>query len=632
VSAELPAWVRELDITLPVFPQILITGNVRDVYLLPPTEEECAGEGAQVVPYSLVDVIERVCRSRGYGALGVHDVVNDIFAAWKLRDDAAGFPPGLLEMAAEDARGAAAGTQAGQDQTSLLERLRRIVADVVRHRGAPIGLVFPYAARVGLTDPEHDDRGGRFFALVEALADTAEQVPGPYPVMPYNTIFWVAERQEQMPPEFPVGNRSIRVIAIPDPPVEQRVAAAGHAVAGLVGAEGDAADAAAGTLAWETHGMRNREVLAIGRMALDRNTPADRLREAARLYRVGVVENPWAADTLRDKIANGEVYLNERVLGQRQAVSKTIDIFKRSATGLTGAQAASSPNRPRGVLFLSGPTGVGKTELAKGIATLIFGADARPVRFDMSEFGEEHARDRLIGAPPGYVGYDAGGELTNAVRANPMRVLLFDEIDKAHPRLFDLFLQILEDGRLTDGRGATVYFTECLLVFTSNLGVMARQPDGTERRLSRHDDPEDVRRVLRQAFNTFFDTKIGRPELRNRFGDSFIAMDFIQPETVPDILALSLRSVTAQVADVHAACLSVSEQACAVLRQLAISNLDHGGRGVGNAVEAALVNPLAAELFNSPALPAESITVKAIEPNESGWRIEVNRCPGQASL
>ena len=159
-----------------------------------------------------------------------------------------------------------------------------------------------------------------------------------------------------------------------------------------------------------------------------RRRPTDQYAEAARLLRVGVTDDPWAADVLREKIRNAEDYLNQRVLGQQRAVAKTMDVLYRSAVGLNGAHLSSSPNRPRGVLFLAGPTGVGKTELAKGIASLVLGGDAQPLRFDMSEFRADEAHQRLIGAPPGYVGYDAGGELTNAVRANPVCILLFDEM------------------------------------------------------------------------------------------------------------------------------------------------------------------------------------------------------------
>jgi ATP-dependent Clp protease ATP-binding subunit ClpA len=156
-----------------------------------------------------------------------------------------------------------------------------------------------------------------------------------------------------------------------------------------------------------------------------------------------------------------------------------LDILKRTSIGLTGAQSRGLSARPRGVLFFAGPTGVGKTEMAKSIAEIVFGDESAYLRFDMSEFSAEHSGDRLIGAPPGYVGYDQGGELTNAMREQPFRVVLFDEIEKAHNRILDKFLQVLEDGRLTDGRGDTVYFSESLIIFTSNAGVSRKLPDGT---------------------------------------------------------------------------------------------------------------------------------------------------------
>jgi hypothetical protein len=628
VSPESPAWVRELELALPVYPQVLLVGNVRDQYLLP------VEGAADPAPYDITGVIESVCRRHGYAGLARHDLIGRSLALLPIQDDLE-YPPTVLAMAEADTRTPPPRSDRGEEAVPYLARLRELLVEVVRQRGPAIGLVFPYAARVG-ADPD-DPTGASLFSVVEALGHTARPVPdrtGKRPVMPYNTVFWIAERQEQLPPAFPADSRRLRVIAVPDPPLDQRRSAARFALrriaAAAPGGPPDAAEMAeaANVLASLTHGMHNVETLAIGRLAQHQGLPVHRLEDAARLYRVGVVDNPWAEAALLEKIKGGADYLNARVLGQPRAVRKTIEIFQRSATGLTGAQTSSSPNRPRGVLFLSGPTGVGKTELAKGIATLILGDDARPLRFDMSEFAEEHARDRLIGAPPGYVGHDAGGELTNAVRANPMSVLLFDEIDKAHPRLFDLFLQILEDGRLTDGRGATVYFTESVLVFTSNLGVTGKTPEGLPHRLSFRDEPAAVRDALRKAFDAFFDEAIKRPELRNRFGDNFIAMDFIQRETVPKILDKALAAVAERVLDRHGARLVVEDDAYEVLRLAAEFNLDHGGRGVLNAVEAALVNPLSAELFEVPAGPGEVIAVKDVVQEDDAWRIEVGRCRG----
>jgi len=134
-------------------------------------------------------------------------------------------------------------------------------------------------------------------------------------------------------------------------------------------------------------------------------------------------------------------------------------------------QHSSESSKPRGILFLAGPTGTGKTEIVKAIAEALFEDEKTLIRFDMSEYTAEHSDQKLFGAPPGYVGYDNGGQLTNAVKNNPFSILLFDEIEKAHPNIMDKFLQILEDGRMTDGQGNTVYFSETLIFFTSNVGI-----------------------------------------------------------------------------------------------------------------------------------------------------------------
>ncbi|TDC70796.1 AAA family ATPase [Actinomadura sp. GC306] len=632
MTAAVPAWVRELEMAVPVYPQVLLTGNVRDRYMLP-------GRDGRPQPHNLLQVVRHTCQAQGFGAFLWHDMVRQRILSEQF--DASVRLPEVLNF--PDARPGDAPPGGGDepaDPMNQLQRLRDILVALVLNRGPAIGALFPYAPAVGGGDP-NDPEARTLLWLVEALAHVAAPVPpsaSKAAVTPHNTIFWVAERPEQLPRGFPVDNRRLRVISVPEPSRDERRALARRIVRNLSGVEpedqGGTLLEAVDTLTSATHGMRNVEALAIERLARLRGLPAERLDDAARLYRVGVVDNPWASAALREKIIGsadrpgGEAYLNSRVIGQPDAVRQAVQVITRSATGLTGAQTGSSPNRPRGVLFLSGPTGVGKTELAKGIAQLIIGDDAEPIRFDMSEFAGEHARDRLIGAPPGYVGHDTGGELTNAVRANPMSVLLFDEIDKAHPRLFDLFLQILEDGRLTDGRGATVFFTETVLIFTSNLGIRGKGPSGEIVELSPQTDRAAVQKTLRAAFNEFFDKQIGRPELRNRFGGNFIAMNFIQPEHVPGILDRALGSVIERVRRVHDAELEVGDDAYETLRGHAVGQLDHGGRGVLNLVESALVNPLSVKLFEVPATPGETITVVKIDQDGEHWKLGVDRCPG----
>src|SRR5207302_3554931 len=176
----------------------------------------------------------------------------------------------------------------------------------------------------------------------------------------------------------------------------------------------------------------------------------------------------------REKLIKMEERLHERVVGQDEAVRLVSDAISRSRSGL------ADPNRPYGSFLFLGPTGVGKTELTKALAAFLFDSEDHLIRSDMSEYMEKHSVSRLIGAPPGYVGYDEGGSLTEAVRRRPYQVILFDEVEKAHPDVFNVLLQVLDDGRLTDGQGRTVDFRNTLIVLTSNLGseYLASLPEG----------------------------------------------------------------------------------------------------------------------------------------------------------
>ena len=213
------------------------------------------------------------------------------------------------------------------------------------------------------------------------------------------------------------------------------------------------------------------------------------------------------------KLLRMEDELGKRVVGQTKAVQAVSDAVRRSRAGV------ADPNRPTGSFMFLGPTGVGKTELAKALAEFLFDDERAMVRIDMSEYGEKHSVARLVGAPPGYIGYDQGGQLTEAVRRRPYTVILFDEIEKAHPDVFDVLLAVLDEGRLTDGQGRTVDFRNTILILTSNLGA-----GGTE---------EQVMAAVRSAF---------KPEFINRL-DDVIVFDPLDPEELVEIVDIQLQQL-----------------------------------------------------------------------------------------
>ena len=301
----------------------------------------------------------------------------------------------------------------------------------------------------------------------------------------------------------------------------------------------------------------------------------DKLAFSVSSFRAGDMTNPWDDEERIKEMLCIKETVRKKIRGQDEALDMAQDILTRAAIGL---DRSKNPNAPRVVLFLAGPTGTGKTELCKQIAECIFGSEERIVRFDMSEYGQEESDQKLFGAPPGYVGYEEGGKLTNAIKKEPFSLVLFDEIEKAHNSILDKFLQILGDGRLTDGKGETVRFTDCIIVITSNAGItpMGLGAEGADGGRTLRADPrmgddelpretmdmarvaaleeegrspeeiyELVREYLRYNVKAYFYCKLGRPELYGRIEDAIVYYNFIGKDSVREIVSSTVDAAIA---------------------------------------------------------------------------------------
>ena len=303
----------------------------------------------------------------------------------------------------------------------------------------------------------------------------------------------------------------------------------------------------------------------------------------------------------RDKLLQMEAKLHQRVVGQDEAISAVANAIRRSRSGL------SDPNRPTGSFLFLGPTGVGKTELCKALAGFLFDSEEHLIRIDMSEFMEKHSVARLIGAPPGYVGYEEGGHLTEAVRRKPYSVLLLDEVEKAHPDVFNVLLQVLDDGRLTDGHGRTVDFKNTVIVMTSNIGSpMIQNMVGQ--------DYEDIKDAVTAELKNHF-----RPEFLNRI-DETVVFHSLDASHIAEIAKIQLAVLTERLAHLELGLL-VSDVAVAELAKVGFDPV-FGARPLKRAIQQRIENPLSKLLLEGKFLPKATIHVG----------VDTIRAPGQFSF
>ena len=606
----IPGWHRELEIFDHIKPVIILEGNVLDHYQYPLEGSIQKGSIVRLTQY-----LHHYFKDRGYENIAFYDSIRGFYNQYE---------DGCLERFAGLVKAKSDGQQIRAEFKGRSNTAPDYVRSALTQGQSASVVVMDFASRY-IISPDHMEQAeiDSYTILLQASLDGKEVRTEKGTLK--NLLILLVNKVNDIPAWFYLDNPNVKTIMLRTPSREER----SQLVKGANFPSFFAADMYTAGMAHYreypeeleklqdkfvamTDGLTFTELNGLRRLCKNQRIAVKDMCDVIDLFKFGMKENPW--NTLsHEKMKNAFQTFEKRVKGQPAAIMKTLDVVKRGMTGMSGLQH-SSHTRPKGVLFFAGPTGTGKTETAKTLAELLFGDESCCIRFDMSEYSQPHSDQKLLGAPPGYVGYEAGGQLTNAVRHNPFSILLFDEIEKAHPSIMDKFLQILEDGRMTDGQGNTVYFSETVIIFTSNLGIFRTDSKGERYPNVTADMPyEQAERNIRNGIEDYFKLQLGRPEILNRIGENIVVFDFIRQDIAELILGSQLDKIIKIVKAEKEITLRISPQAMAVLTERSIANLGNGARGIGNIVESLLINPLSRYLFDQGIFSGGTVTVEAID-------------------
>lgn len=329
------------------------------------------------------------------------------------------------------------------------------------------------------------------------------------------------------------------------------------------------------------------------------------LKNAVNRYVSGYEEDPWLKVD-REKLGSLEDNLNDKVRGQKEAVHFIAQKIKEACTGVTNI--VNGIGAPKGSLVFAGVTGVGKTETAKALCREMFGAEDALIRIDANEYREEFNCERIIGAPPGYVGYEAGGQLTNAVKENPFAIILVDEAEKAHPVFWQYFMTVIQDGRLTSGKGETVSFNNCFIIFTTNLGALEASACGSE---------EEKKEAIYNAIEKYF-TDINRKEIFGRLKHNIVTFREISDDVAKEIVEKCLHTVCENYMTEKQVKIIFEEDVFEKLKELAGTGSEYGGRDVRNRLNGFISESLTDIHINNEIVAGTVIDIKNIRTDETG--------------
>ena len=650
-------WHNEIEIFQQIKPCIILEGNILDQFQYPSE------------PFRnrhLPEYLYKLLKDLGYNVVVIYDESKGFYAVSGGQKDLVAFAdllqevPGLritndMIRCPFSAQGSCCYTPSNPESVDsarnkndgkLLDSvcpaaatIGEVVTNALRQSDVSVAIIMDMASRYIVSPDQMDLLDVRVYTELQRALRCAEEADT-NGSLSKNLLIFLTNKVNDLPTWFYLNNPDVKAISITTPDAQARLEfVSGNQLPQFFQRDIYAEDMRFYTenpsqldklqkkFVGLTEGFSYSDLIGMRTLCYREHYRMSHLANVVDLYRYGIKENKWATVD-RNTIDQLQKDMYANILGQNSALAKVMDVIKRSVVGRGGV----SNNRPKGVLFFAGPTGTGKTETAKALARNIFGDESCCLRFDMAEYKQSHSDQKLLGAPPGYIGYEAGGQLTNAVRDNPFSIILFDEIEKAHPSILDKFLQILDDGRLTDGQGNTVYFSESIIIFTSNKGIVGTVSEVDEfgNRIEKNKqliDPKDcvthkeMQAKVIDGIRNYFKYELGRPELLNRIGeDNIVVYDFIRPDVAESILKLHINRVKADFKDNSEIEIDTSAIEKVLLEKCCSSEvLEYGGRGIRNTVESCLYTPLTRFIYDHQDMitAGKAIVIRSLDLNSS---------------